>query len=767
MVTQTLIDKLLVMFPAMHSNAEPGLIEQLQQMDLVDDLIEIVFLEVEKFLIDSVVPKFWTPFNQLEKYPTEKEKFWAFHETIKNLNHEYRALREIVKNLLKFKKEVDQDLKMDLLLRLDDLFRGALLSEMKNGYDAIVFSFYRISFKIFVTTHVDDPDELMEMLDDQMECKGCDELQQKCECQQLVTAFTNTNLYLEEMELLDRVSGYTLGTLTQEEINNYVQEKCRGNFDVSHVASLEEWLNGIILQWLTRIFNNGKSQVDPNNRKINDTIKHFQLKLAYYLFEVYANTIIEQFFDIIIEFPDSQPAIDDLKACMEKLDLRSHFVKVLKNSIETRLLHAGVDTSDIITGYVCLIKTMKHLDKSGILLQTVTEPVKEYLRSRQDTIRCVITSLIEESPTDLSEELARSERVKNEENAGVEEMKDWDKWTPDPIDADSEKNPGNNRKSDIISMIVDIYGSKELFVNEYRNLLAERLLSQLDFNPEKEIRNLELLKLRFGESLLHCCEVMLKDISDSKRINSHIQSDTNFIEAKTIDVAAIIVSSQFWPTFKKETMEFPDVIKEQFESYKKAYESYKGNRTLCWTELNGKVNLEIEVNDKKLDMCVTPAQATIILHFEKQREWTLENLSLAMNMPQSVLRRRIGFWQLQGLIKESQENIFVLNDDNKQSTEEIEARRNVLCEDDETESAMASASDQREEELQVFWSYILGMLTNLDSMPLERIHQMLKMFASQAHGFEFSQDELRSFLQRKVREHKLVYAYGVYHLPKN
>lgn len=78
-------------------------------------------------------------------------------------------------------------------------------------------------------------------------------------------------------------------------------------------------------------------------------------------------------------------------------------------------------------------------------------------------------------------------------------------------------------------MVVDIYGSKELFVIEYRNLLADRLLSQLDFNPEKELRNLELLKLRFGESLLHSCEVMLKDIGDSKRINAHINNDSGFL----------------------------------------------------------------------------------------------------------------------------------------------------------------------------------------------------------------------------------------------
>lgn len=73
-------------------------------------------------------------------------------------------------------------------------------------------------------------------------------------------------------------------------------------------------------------------------------------------------------------------------------------------------------------------------------------------------------------------------------------------------------------------MVVDIYGSKEVFVNEYRSLLADRLLSQLDFNPGREIRNLELLKLRFDETMLHTCQVMLKDITDSKRINSHIQT---------------------------------------------------------------------------------------------------------------------------------------------------------------------------------------------------------------------------------------------------
>lgn len=37
-------------------------------------------------------------------------------------------------------------------------------------------------------------------------------------------------------------------------------------------------------------------------------------------------------------------------------------------------------------------------------------------------------------------------------------------------------------------------------------------------------RNVEILKIRFGEAALQVCEVMLKDMTDSKRIDGHVQS---------------------------------------------------------------------------------------------------------------------------------------------------------------------------------------------------------------------------------------------------
>ena len=105
-----------------------------------------------------------------------------------------------------------------------------------------------------------------------------------------------------------------------------------------------------------------------------------------------------------------------------------------------------------------------------------------------------------------------------------------------------------NKPSDVISTLVSIYDSKDLFVKELQVLLAQRLLAIKDGNfervekevssllhpfvvdneltllPSNQRRNIEILKIRFGEAALQVCEVMLKDMTDSKRIDGHVQS---------------------------------------------------------------------------------------------------------------------------------------------------------------------------------------------------------------------------------------------------
>jgi anaphase-promoting complex subunit 2 len=132
--------------------------------------------------------------------------------------------------------------------------------------------------------------------------------------------------------------------------------------------------------------------------------------------------------------------------------------------------------------------------------------------------------------------------------------KDWRTWLPDPIDANPVTFTQENSKPDIISMLVNIYGSKDMFVNEYKTLLGDRLLSSYSYTMEKEIRYLELLKLRFGDSNLFCCEAMLRDISESKRINANVLEQLfqkGKLDKSQITLKCIILSEQFWAKTKR------------------------------------------------------------------------------------------------------------------------------------------------------------------------------------------------------------------------
>ncbi|CAB4014365.1 anaphase-promoting complex subunit 2-like, partial [Paramuricea clavata] len=474
---------------------------------------------------------------------------------------------------------------------------------------------------------------------------------------------------------------------------------------------------------------------------------------------------IEELFNIIVDYPESLKALEDLKECLEKTDLRAHLINSLRSSFESRLLHPGAETTDILTQYVSAIRALRVLDTSGVILENVCEPVKAYLRTRDDTVRCIVTSLTDENSSELSEELLQGDTktIEDVHTLDSDNEDDEGEWMPDPIDADPSKPSKSRKSSDIISMLVNIYGSRDLFVSEYRTLLADRILSSFNYDIAKELRYLELLKLRFGESHLQFCEVMLKDVADSRRINTNIHSKIESSEQKPeIEIHGMILSNVFWPTFREEKLELPEQVKSSMENYTEQFKSLKGSRTLQWKPHLGLVELELELEDRTLSFTVTPARAATIMYFQQKPRWSLEELSSAMHMSSSMLRRCLGYWLGQGVLKQESQDVYVVLEKNRGGQD----LQDVVY-DAEGESAMATSQDQREGELQIFWSYIVGMLTNLDSLPLDRIHSMLRMFAmSGPNTSQCNVDDLKRFLEKKVRDGELQFVSGKYKLPR-
>jgi len=421
---------------------------------------------------------------------------------------------------------------------------------------------------------------------------------------------------------------------------------------------------------------------------------------------------------------------------------------------------------------------LREIDPSDRLLEVVTEPVRSYLRGRNDTVRCIITSLTDaEVGGDLYEELRRQDAKPlesvHDDSDDEEECPTFD-WQPAP----SIMNPkgsflggGKAEGGDILSMLVSIYGSKELFVNEYRVMLADKLLSNIDFNTDKEVHTLELLKLRFGELSMRNCEIMIKDMDDSKRAVSNIHSTIEASGQPRPVVDSAVISNIFWPTLQNEQLKHHPRIQANLDTFSAEFCRLKNPRRLIWLNQLGTVQLELDVTEDGPDgkpvietreFSCTPLLATLISHFEDRDEWTAEDLSNETGIAEHIIQKRMGYWVSNRVVRlvpsaehpnaviyqlASQEHLLQVGESDLDSS---------MMDLDHGDNQAVSLFAQEEEEMGVFESYISGMLTNLGQLPLEKIHNMLKMYVSGSDvKFNKTPQQLSVFLKYLCKQGKL------------
>ena len=72
------------------------------------------------------------------------------------------------------------------------------------------------------------------------------------------------------------------------------------------------------------------------------------------------------------------------------------------------------------------------------------------------------------------------------------------------------------------------------------------------------------------------------------------------MQTQAFPVNSLILSSQFWPQFKAECLEFPHEVSEALDVNTKAFQTLKGNRTLVCKSHLGFANIDIEIGDKKI-----------------------------------------------------------------------------------------------------------------------------------------------------------------------
>uniref|UniRef100_A0A914R5T3 Cullin family profile domain-containing protein n=1 Tax=Parascaris equorum TaxID=6256 RepID=A0A914R5T3_PAREQ len=267
--------------------------------------------------------------------------------------------------------------------------------------------------------------------------------------------------------------------------------------------------------------------------------------------------------------------------------------------------------------------------------------LNSYCRRRPDTVRSIITYITGEKREELSEQLTKKHAaiVDEEDMIGVNDElifvfldQNWREWQPDPPDAIPGQSRRFRQNADVFNMLVSIYGSKDLFVKEYRQLLAERLTKSWNRDPHFELRYLELLKLRFSEGELQQCEVMLKDMRDSERVDHNVYSSLPF------PISARIISSFFWPKIEN-------------EKFNVTFEVHKASRKLEWMTGVGCIEMDIELDGVTVSLRKIYAMVVKPLIYLFKESWTISEMTSALGMEKRNVRKRLEWWQNGGMVK--------------------------------------------------------------------------------------------------------------------
>lgn len=513
-------------------------------------------------------------------------------------------------------------------------------------------------------------------------CQGWSDLETECTCQSNEKISSKVNEFLQRLNIFEELAGPTVMLVCRSIIERRVAAKGRSNYSCSYLNELSTWVRDVLARWISRVYGHTGLREDLSE------------KLQQFLRDVYAESRVAHMFEIIVEYPNSEAAIQDLRSFLEQTtssEFRQNMIDSVKQSLVESLLHPGVNTYDILTAYISAIKALRALDPTGLVLQLVTEPVRRYLKSRADTVRCIVTALTDEdNNSELNREMIKTSSQNSETGPdgkrGAIEMNlpnegekctvaNFEQWRPDSLKVVSTDDlMKSSRFSDIVSILVNIYSTKDLFVEEYQKLLSQRLLNKFDeCTLDSELRNLELLTLRFSDCELHRCEVMLRDVQTSKRVNKRILSgDIREHKLKSFkDINALIISSPFWPskfgplaslTEESPKLSFPPEIEEAIETYTVAFEAIQASRTLFWRHHLGTVNMDITVNGRTSNHNVSPLHASLIYLFKSRKCWRLNEIQSVTSLPALTIRSRLDTWKTKGIIRDCGEDKYELNE---------------------------------------------------------------------------------------------------------
>jgi len=412
---------------------------------------------------------------------------------------------------------------------------------------------------------------------------------------------------------------------------------------------------------------------------------------------------------------------------------RSHNIhRTFRSDTQRRLLHQGNRTRDILKFYISSIKSGQVL---GIDLSPTIDIILAYLKSRADVTRCAIEMMMDKE-SDLEFVI--------EQDDDQDDFKEF-------------------QSVDLTKRLLQIHDERtEVFTSEVQSILAEKLLMLTDYNHDTQLADLEILKTILGQESLSTCEVMISDVSNSRRADTHVRlnSSETEIPEERLPLHSLIISHLFWPedaVNNKPSFTPHPSVKYALDKYEKGFQMFKSDRQIEWLDNLGRVNVECEFEDGRIeDIECSPLQATLLLNFEDYDEMNLAEIEERLGVASDDAISTASFWVRMRVIALHDGVYRVIEHQSSNNTAHL---------DDEVDAASAPQTTTPGPSLDTFktqwWTFISTMLKNLGEQSVDKIHGSLSRF-----GCKLSVSEFKGMMDMLVAEELLDLSGGSYRVRK-
>lgn len=368
-------------------------------------------------------------------------------------------------------------------------------------------------------------------------------------------------------ELFEGIKNEILESYIDFIINNYIHMITSPMLSVSSnlLLSIQSYTSNYIKSELLLLFNTRFTDFDMI---INEIL----------LSSSFLNRLIvkvsENLYDLIQIFPISKQISNDIGTIINSqiIDYKPMFDYSIFNQLTTeKVLTIESSTKEIIGFYLKTICFFRQINCQVSV--EVTNLIVSYLKHRKDSFKCIADIIINKQKKEDAKERSEKECFFNEETdfyldldlnplgksfKNQEKQENYENYQDssrtlsyfsDEEDSFFEFNPDfieiHNKQRDILSILINIFGSDDDFLEEYKKMIIEKYLKTKDFDFVKQEVNLNLsrLKQRFPNSeVIFKIETVLKDLVDSF---NYSRLGKYFIEKERI-LSVTIITKQFW-----------------------------------------------------------------------------------------------------------------------------------------------------------------------------------------------------------------------------